>query len=58
MFGKRNDFVELFVDGDCCIGDFCNYVVLIYGMGIGFIIVVLFIGGIKMWFLVEINIMI
>lgn len=31
VFGRRNDPVELSVDGDCCTGDLCNHVVLTHG---------------------------
>ncbi|XP_048769212.2 uncharacterized protein LOC125675524 [Ostrea edulis] len=31
VFGKRNDPVELSVDGDCCTGDLCNHVGLTHG---------------------------
>ncbi|XP_062566959.1 uncharacterized protein LOC134229263 [Saccostrea cucullata] len=31
VFGKRNDPVELSVDGDCCTGDLCNHVALTHG---------------------------
>nr|XP_034317233.1 uncharacterized protein LOC105347489 [Crassostrea gigas] len=36
VFGKRNDPVELSVDGDCCTGDLCNHVALTHGTGTGF----------------------
>lgn len=56
VFGKRNDPVELSVDGDCCTGDLCNHVALTHGTGTGFTTVAPPSGGNQKWFLAEINI--